>query len=213
MTEGMTKDELIEQFKGNKILKYSTAIVGVIVAIVLIYIVYNKFIYEPNNEQSKSELAHAIMLMEKDSTSLAIEEFENIVSEFGRYEGGQLARYSLGNLYFKEGRFDEALDVLKKVKLNDAYLMTLAIGAIGDCYSELEDYEQAVSNYVRAAQRIENELTTPNFYFKAAMNAEEAGDFAKAKEYYEIIKDNYLTFASQKSIEKYITRAGAKIVK
>ena len=43
------------------------------------------------------------------------------------------------------------------------------------------------------------------------MNAEEAGDFAKAKEYYEIIEDKYMTFSSQKSIEKYVVRAGAKI--
>jgi TolA-binding protein len=89
--------------------------------------------------------------------------------------------------------------------------MTLATGTIGDCYSELGDYAQAVTYYVKAAERIENDLTSPQFLFKAGLNAEEAGDFVKAKEYYETIQDKYMTFSSQKNIEKYVIRAGAKI--
>jgi tetratricopeptide (TPR) repeat protein len=211
MNEGITKEELLDQFKGNKILKYATTAVGVIVLIILIYVVYNRFIYEPNNEESKALVARGIMLMEKDSTDLAIEEFEFVAAEYGRYDGGQLANYSLGNLYFEQGRFEEAIDALGKVKLDDTYLMTLATGTLGDCYSELGDYAKAVTYYVKAAERVDNELTSPQFLFKAGLNAEEAGDFAKAKEYYQTIQDKYTTFSSQKSIEKYVVRAGAKI--
>ena len=211
MNEGITKDELLNQFKGNKILKYSTLAVGIIVLTILIYVVYNRFIYEPNNEESKALVARGIMLMEKDSTNLAIEEFEFIAAEYGSYDGGKLAYDSLGNLYFEQGRFEDAIAALEKVDLEDTYLMTLAIGTLGDCYSELGDYAKAVTYYVQAAERVENDLTSPQFYFKAGLNAEEAGDFAKAKEYYEIIEDKYMTFSSQKSIEKYVVRAGAKI--
>ena len=211
MNEGMTKEELLEQFKGNKILKYATTAVGIIVVIILAYVVYNRFIYEPNNEESKAMVARGIMLMEKDSTNMAIEEFEFVADEYGSYEGGKLAYYSLGNLYFEQGRFEESIEALEKVDLEDTYLMTLATGTIGDCYSELGDYAQAVTYYVKAAERIENDLTSPQFLFKAGLNAEEAGDFVKAKEYYETIQDKYMTFSSQKNIEKYVIRAGAKI--
>jgi len=211
MNEGMTKEELLEQFKGNKILKYATTAVGVIVLIILIYVVYNRFIYEPTNEESKVMVARGIMLMEKDSTNMAIEEFEFVAAEYGSYEGGKLANYSLGNLYFEQGRFEEALEALQKVDLEDTYLMTLAIGTMGDCYSELGDYSQAVTFYVKAAERIESDLTSPQFLFKAGLNAEEAGDFVKAKEFYETIQDKYMAFSSQKNIEKYVIRAGAKI--
>ena len=211
MNEGITKEELLDQFKGNKILKYATAAVGIIVLIILVYVVYNRFIYEPNNEESKALVARGIMLMEKDSINLAIEEFEYVASEYGSYDGGKLAHYSLGNLYFEQGRFEDAIEALEKVDLEDIYLMTLATGTLGDCYSELGDYAKAVTYYAQAAERVENDLTSPQFYFKAGLNAEEAGDFAKAKEYYEIIEDKYMTFSSQKSIEKYVVRAGAKI--
>ena len=211
MSEGITKEELIEQFKGNKILKVSTVVVGIVVIVVLGFLGYNRFIYEPNNEESKAMVAKGIMWMEKDSVQLAIEEFEYIASQFKGYQGAHVANYSLGHLYFEQGRYEDAIDVLSTVKIEDTYMQTLAIGAIGDSYSELEDYQSAVSNYIKAATRVENNETSPLFYFKAGLNSEKAGDYSKAKEYYEIIKDEYTTFGNQKGIEKYITRAGAKI--
>jgi tetratricopeptide (TPR) repeat protein len=211
MSEGITKEELIEQFKGNKILKVSTVVVGIVVIVVLGFLGYNRFIYEPNNEESKAMVAKGIMWMEKDSVQLAIEEFEYIASQYKGYQGAHVANYSLGHLYFEQGRYEDAIDVLSTVKIEDTYMQTLAIGAIGDSYSELEDYQSAVSNYIKAATRVENNETSPLFYFKAGLNSEKAGDYSKAKEYYEIIKDEYTTFGNQKGIEKYITRAGAKI--
>lgn len=211
MSEGITKEELIEQFKGNKILKISTAVVGVIVLIILLFLGYNRLISGPKNEESKAMVAKGIMWMEKDSIQLAIEEFEYVAAQYKGYQGAHIANYSLGNLYFEQGRFEDAIDVLKRVKINDTYMQTLAVGTMGDSYSELEDYANAVSYYVQAATRVENSETTPLFYFKAGLNSEKAGDYAKAKEYYEIIKDKYTTFGNQKGIEKYITRAGAKI--
>ncbi|MDX1652854.1 MAG: tetratricopeptide repeat protein [Brumimicrobium sp.] len=207
MSDNITKEEIIEQFKGNKVLKYSTIIVGAIALVVLIVLAYQNFIYKPNNQTSKAEIAKGILYLEKDSTDMAIEEFEYMVSEYDGYQGGEVSQYALGNLYFKQGNYEAALKELEGVEINDTYLQTLAIGVQGDCYSEMGDYPKAVEMYVKAAERQENELTTPMFYFKAGLNAEEAGDFEKAAMFYNKIKDNYLTFSSQKGIEKYISRA------
>lgn len=208
----ITKEEIIEQFKGNKILKYSTYGVGAVVAIVLLFLAYKNFIADPKNEASKAEIANGIMLVEQDSTRLAIEEFEFIKSEYKGYQGGDIAQYALGNLYFEQGDYESALNELKNLKLEDTYLMTLALGTQGDCYSELGDYQNAVKKYIQAAERVENEITSPMFYFKAGLNAEEAGDFAKAAEFYKKIKDNYTSFSNQKGIDKYITRAENKVI-
>lgn len=212
MSDNITKEEIIEQFKGNKILKYSTYVVGGIAVIVLAVLAYQKFISGPNQEASKAEIANGIMYLEKDSTQLATEEFEYLSSEYDGYKGGEVSQYALGNLYFEQGDYEAALNELKGVKLDDTYLMTLAIGTQGDCYSELGDYKSAVEMYVKAAQRIENEATTPLYYFKAGLNSEEAGDFSKAAEYYKVIKSNYLSFSTQKGIDKFITRAENSII-
>tara|TARA_B100000508_G_scaffold138385_1_gene134359 strand:- start:44930 stop:45571 length:642 start_codon:yes stop_codon:yes gene_type:complete len=212
MSDNITKEELIEQFKGNKILKYSTYVVGVIAIVVLAVLAYQNFVAGPNNEASKGEVAKLILHLEKDSTQMAIDEAEYLVGEYDGYKGGEISQYALGNLYFEQGEYEMALAELEKVDIDDTYLMTLAIGAQGDCYSELGDYGKAVEMYVKAAERRENEVTTPMFYFKAGLNAEEAGDFEAAAKFYKNIKDNYMSFSSQKGIEKYLTRAENSII-
>ncbi len=207
MSEGISKEEIIEEFKGNKVLKFSTYAVGIIVLIVLGFLGYKKFIAGPKQESSKVEVADAIMYLEKDSTQMALDEFEYLASEYKGYKGGEISKYALGNIYFKQGDYEAALNALKDVKINDTYLMTLAIGTQGDCYSELGDYPKAVEMYIKAAQRVDNKVTSPMYFFKAGLNAEEAGDYEKAAEYYKVIKDKYVSFSSQKGIEKYITRA------
>lgn len=212
MSDNITKEELIEQFKGNKILKYSTYVVGVIAVIVLAVLTYQNFVVAPNDEASKGEISKLILALEKDSTQMALDEAEYLTAEYDGYKGGEIAQYALGNLYFEQGDYELALEELEKVDIDDTYLMTLAIGTQGDCYSELGDYEKAVEMYVKAATRKENEVTTPMFYFKAGLNAEEAGDFASAAKFYKEIKENYLSFSSQKGIEKYLTRAENSII-
>lgn len=212
MSDNITKEELIEQFKGNKILKYSTYVVGVIAVIVLAVLTYQNFVVAPNDEASKGEISKLILALEKDSTQMALDEAEYLTAEYDGYKGGEIAQYALGNLYFEQGDYELALEELEKVDIDDTYLMTLAIGTQGDCYSELGDYEKAVEMYVKAATRKENEVTTPMYYFKAGLNAEEAGDFASAAKYYKEIKENYLSFSSQKGIEKYLTRAENSII-
>jgi len=207
MSDNITKEEIIEQFKGNKILKLSSYIVGTIVVVVLGFLTYQKFVSGPTEQESQAVVAKAIMYLEKDSTQLAVDEAEYITGEYDGYKGGELAQYSLGNLYFKRGEYEAALQELEGVEIDDTYLMTLTLGTQGDSYSELGDYQNAVKMYVKAANRIENDVTTPMYLFKAGLNAEEAGDFKNAAKYYKKIKDNYISFSNQKGIDKYITRA------
>ncbi|MGB0933764.1 MAG: tetratricopeptide repeat protein [Lishizhenia sp.] len=207
MSEEITREEIIEQFKGNKVLKGITIAVGVLVVGVLIYFGYNTFVAKPNEMASNEQNARGIMLLEKDSLDLAIEELEFQANEYNGYTGGEISQFGLASAYFKKGEFELALSTLEDVNLDDIYLSTMAIGMQGDCYSEMEDFQNAVDKYVLAAEKSKNELTTPMYLFKAGLNAEAAKDFSKAAEFYNRINDEFSTYASQNGIEKYISRA------
>ena len=105
-----------------------------------------------------------------------------------------------------KGEFKKALEELEGVNVNDTYIAVYAIGLQGDCYSEMKKYKEALEMYEEAAAKNENEKTTPEFLFKAGLVAEELGNFEKATELYTQIKENYTTFSSQKTIDKYVAR-------
>src|SRR5690554_6579040 len=95
MSGNITKEEIIEQFKGNKILKYTTYVVGGIAVVVLDVLAYQSFISGPKEKASEAEIANGIMYLENDSTRLATEEFEFLVAEYDGYKGGEVAEYAL----------------------------------------------------------------------------------------------------------------------
>jgi len=103
--------------------------------------------------------------------------------------------------------------LLEGVNVSDTYVRVYAVGLQGDCYSELGKYQDAQAKYEEAAGINENERTTPEFLFKAALVAEHLKDFPKATELYERIRDNFSQFGQQKAIDKYIARAKNKTVK
>jgi tetratricopeptide (TPR) repeat protein len=105
-----------------------------------------------------------------------------------------------------KGEFKKALSELEGVKVNDTYVAVYALGLQGDCYSELGNFKEALDFYMDAAEKNENEKTTPEYLFKAGLVAEEMKDYAKASELFTRIKENYVSFSSTKTIDKYIAR-------
>ena len=105
-----------------------------------------------------------------------------------------------------KGDFKKAIESLEDVDVNDTYVSVYKLGLMADCNSELGKYQEALDLYLEAAEKNENDLTTPSFLFKAALVAEEMKNFEEANELYTRIKGNYLNFSNSKSIDKYIAR-------
>jgi tetratricopeptide (TPR) repeat protein len=112
-----------------------------------------------------------------------------------------------------KGEYKLALKELEEVDVSDTYVSVMALGLQGDCRSELKEYDKAATLYVEAADKSDNEMTTPMYLMKAGLCAEEVKDFENATKYYERIRDDYTAYASQKAIDKYIARAKNKIIK
>ena len=87
--------------------------------------------------------------------------------------------------------FKAAADYLKKFNGKDDILAPMALGAIGDCYMELDDLNAAVSYYEKAANKSKNGFTGPMFLTKAAMTHELLGNYAAALKCYKTLKADY----------------------
>ncbi|TSJ48202.1 tetratricopeptide repeat protein [Fluviicola chungangensis] len=203
-------NDIKRQFKENKRLRMITfAVVGLIVGI-LGYILYKQFVYAPNNQKANEGYYRGLNLAAKDSVDAAIAELEPFVKKNDGYQGGEVAEFTLARQYMAKGDFQKALKLLEGVKLKDTYGPAMALGLQGDCYSELGKYKDAMELYIDAAEVNENEWTTPTYLFKAGQVAEEIKDYAKAKELYERINQDYYMFGQQKTIDKYIARVSNK---
>lgn len=180
--------------------------VGAIIVLILGYFTYKKLIWEPANEKSKDAYYAGLNYAAKDSVDMAIDELKPVVSKYDGKQGGEIAQFVLARQYMTKGEFNKALEELEGVDVSDTYVAVYAIGLQGDCYSEMKKYKEAIDLYIQAAEKVDNEKTSPEYLFKAGLCAEEIKDFEQAKELYTRIKDNYLSFSGTKTIDKYIAR-------
>jgi tetratricopeptide (TPR) repeat protein len=210
-----------QYFAENK--KSLTIIFGAIILVLGGYFGYRKFYKEPREMKSREMIWKAqhlfdvkVGMNEPDSFKLAREGvdgyygFEYITNEFDGTMAGELAQYSLGIILLNEGRFDEAIEHLEGVDVEDIMISTLTIGLAGDAYSELGDYDEAIAKYKEAIENSDNEFTAPLYLKKAAILYEETGNYSNALSMYEKIRDNYEGSAQGQDIDKLIARAKNK---
>ena len=113
--------------------------------------------------------------------------------------------------YFEKEMYEEAIDYLKKFNGNDEILAPMALGAIGDCYMELDDMNSAVSYYEKAANKSKNEFTGPLFLNKAAMTYEIMGNYAEALKCYKALKADYPLSNEAYEVSKNIANMEEKL--
>tara|TARA_R110002073_G_scaffold8207_1_gene45615 strand:+ start:63399 stop:64169 length:771 start_codon:yes stop_codon:yes gene_type:complete len=206
--------------KNNKPLFY-----GLVLVIVLIlgYLGYNKYIVEPNEKAASDELAFPRKYFNESTTASGTDidsllnlgldgadgkyGFLDIATTFNGTKAGNIANYYAGVSYLKMKQYDKAIEYLDKFSSDDELLGPTALGAIGDAFADLNQPEESLNYYVKAANEKDNEYTTPLFLFKAGKTAMDLGQFSKAEGYFQKIKDNYPTSQIGKDIEKYISSA------
>ena len=103
--------------------------------------------------------------------------------------------------------YQKAINYLSKFSSDDELLGPTALGAIGDAFADINQTEDALEYYEKAANLKENQFTTPLFLFKAGRLAMELGDFSKAEILFSSIKEKFPTSDVGKDIDKYIYSA------
>ena len=188
--------------------KNQKAIFGIVAAIALVtvsYVLFQKFVAEPKEENAASEMFLAQQNFQKATEGTKSDSLYNLAlkgaeGKFGfidiasKYEGtdaGNLANYYAGMAYLNTGKYDQAISYLEKFKSEDMVLSTLAIGAIGDAHAQKNQPKEALEFYVKASEKNKNEFTTPRFLLKAGQTALGLNNKADALKYFTEIKEKY----------------------
>jgi tetratricopeptide (TPR) repeat protein len=183
-------------------------------AIVVIggYFGYKKLVIAPMEFEAQSDMFMAEKYFEQDSLQKAINGdglnygFIDIIDEYSGTKAANLSHYYLGICYRNTGEYEYAIDELKSFSSSDIMISTVALGAIGDSYMELNDIDEAIKYYEKAVTNGDNNLTSPIYLFKAGLAYEDKQDFATAETKYKSIKEDYPDSREAQTIDKYIAR-------
>lgn len=209
------KDSASDFFEDNQV-----RILGILAGIVLLiggYIFYTQFVKAPKEAEAMEALTQAQNQFERDSFALALSNpgggfsgFLDIIDSYGGTKAANTASYYAGISYLHLGQYDAAIDYLGDFSPNGTILDYTKFGAIGDAYSEKNDFSSAISNYQKAANSGSNEVLASYYLKKLGLLYEKQGQLGEARAAFEKIRDNYPTSQEGSDIEKYISRVGAK---
>ncbi len=186
--------------------KYIFGVVAVIALVTVGYLMYQKFMVQPKEDEAASEMFEAQQNFQKavDGTksndslfNLALNGekgklgFKAIADQFSGTDAGNLANYYSGIAYLNTGKYAEAITSLEKFKSDDMILSVLAVGAIGDAYAQKNQQKEALEQYIKASDMNKNDLTTPRFLLKAGQTSLALGKKADALKYFNEIKEKY----------------------
>lgn len=193
-----------------------------VAVVILGYLAYNKYIIEPKELEAADELAFPKKYFEEaQNGSVAVDSLYNlslngadgkfglidIAENYSNTKAGNLAKYMSGIAYLKIGDYQNSIEYLSDFSSDDEILGALALGNIGDAFTEINQYDDALKYYVDAANYKDNNFTSPLYLFKAGNIAMELKDFDKAETYFTKIKEDYSKSEEAKNINIYIQRA------
>lgn len=191
----------------------------VIVAIVVAYLAYMKMIVAPNEEEAANEMFQAQQYFTEAVNSqtandslytLSLEGgegklgFLGIIDNYSGTDAANQAHYYAGMAYLNSGKYEDAIKQFDEFSTDEEILKTMATGATGDAFAQLDQTEDALEFYIKAAEMSDNELTSPRFLFKAGQAALSLGKKEEALKHFKEIQDKYSTSPEGASIEAYI---------
>ena len=203
--------------------KNQNFILGAIIAVavgVLGYLAYNQFVVEPRDTNAANEFSYPMqnfnqaLTDEEQKDSLLVLAlngsegkfgFLDIIDEYSGTPTSNLAKYSAGMAYLNLQQYQEAISFLEDFSSDDEVYKSLALGGIGDAFSQLKQPEDALDYYEKAiAAAGENEFTAPKFLYKAGVAALGLGYNDKALEYFNRIKGEFKGAADANTIDAVI---------
>ncbi|NNE29340.1 MAG: tetratricopeptide repeat protein [Saprospiraceae bacterium] len=182
------------------------------------YFAYKYLIKIPKDKEASQIISKAQDYFERDSFALALQSGDGsyqgmleIIENYGSTKAGNLANYYAGISYLKLGQFDAAISYLDDFDDEGRVLPITKYGAMGDAYGELNQFDEAISNYRYAIAEEDNEFLQSHYLKKLGLLYERQGNFSGASEAFARIKKEFPLSPDGRDIEKYLSRVQAKL--
>ncbi|MHA4893225.1 tetratricopeptide repeat protein [Pedobacter sp. PWIIR3] len=218
-----TEKEIAHPVRKGSFLQENTKsllfIAGAIVVLIGIYIWYQNVYLKGRAEEASAKMYKAEQFIGADSlANKALKGeggypgLETIADEYANTKSANLANLYLGGIYLRKGEYQKAVESLGKYsETGSTVIDPLALGLLGDAYSELKDYKQAATYYKKAADKGNNKFTSPMFLKKLGLVYETLKDYKDAQEAYTKIKSQYPESQEAVLIDEFIGRAEAQV--
>lgn len=193
----------------KKIILIAVGVILVVAAFVLSYL----FIYRNPHMEAAFEAYNGVET-QAFNDSVAAEQYMQVADTYKGDDAGKLAALSAGEALYNQGRYEEAAQYLKRFSSSDDILEANALVLTGDCYVNLQNYDEAINFYQKAIRKADNNpQIVPRVLLKEANIYDAQGNFGKALDCYQQIKNNYPEFRLGNGMEMdaYIAREMARM--
>ena len=191
--EALNTERFLERYSKPLSIAFVVLVLGV-----LGWFGYQQFVVAPQNEEAlKTYLAAQKNLSEgKEKEALggksaANPGFLGTYNEYSSTKIGKLSAYNAGLIKFKEGKFQEAYDLLDKFSSKNKTLMAMKYGVMADAKSGLNKNDEALELLDKAASASDDPYTSYFFTRKAGIVALGMKKNAEAKKYFSAIDEKY----------------------
>lgn len=206
-------DQMQEFYEKNK-----NVVIGVGLAILLIIAFFVFRTYQKNQQEKDAApmMAMPQNYFAADSFRLALygdglnAGFLQIIDEYGRSSSANLARFYAGVSFLQLNDPIQAADFLEDYSTSSDMLEARRLELLGHAYAQLNDMDRAAKHYTNAANAIDNGFFTPYYLLNAADCQVHLGNYDKALDLYERIKQEYPNSNEGQTIEKHIAFARIK---
>lgn len=211
ISELYTKSELF--FERNKT-PVTIAVVAVLVIVGGLF-GYRKFISEPRAKEAQEMIWKAQYYFEIDSLDLALNGdgnflgFASVADQYGSTSTGNLAKFYMAVIYHQKGEYETALQYYKEADLGDDVLRVMATGNQGDVLVELGKPAEAATQFMKAADLVKSDYTTPMFLMKAGIVYQQQNDWKNAAKCFGRIVSDFPGSPDANTAKKYAARAKA----
>ena len=215
-----TMEETLNQSEAF-FLKYKKAIIGVVIALVVIIagiVLYKTYVSGPQEIKASTAIAKGQeyfaannfeMALNGDSASF--KGFAKLADEYSSTAAGNLANLYAGLCYAKLDKWEDAVKYLEKYDgADDQMISPAAEGALGNAYAHLNQLDNAVSHLKKAAEKADNNSLSPTFLIQAGEILESQGKNNEALKLYQTVKEKYFNSMASQTIDAYIERVSAK---